>query len=105
MKKINLSFLRTFSDRFFRSDNIVRPERDWMILLTLFFTMIVSALAYDAFLYQNIASGEMYVSVTKDELQLQSINSNVLQKVVDDFESRKTEIGVLKMQKLIDPSI
>ena len=97
--------MRTFSGRFFGSDAIVHPKRDWMILLLLLCIMLVSALIYDAFLYQDIASGEMYVSVAKNELQLQSINSARLQKVVDIFEAKKAITAGLKAQKLIDPSI
>lgn len=103
--KINLSFINTFSERFFKSNAIVRPKRDWMILLVLFFAMILGAAAYDAVLYQNIANGDMYVSVPKNELRLESINGGALQNVVNNFESRKAEVAGMKVQKLIDPSI
>lgn len=103
--KINLSFFHKFSDRFFRSNKIINPKRDWIILLILFFVMIAGALSYDAIIYKNIANGEMYVSVPENELQLQSIDSVTLQNVVNDFESRQATISGMKIKKLIDPSL
>ncbi len=105
MKKTNLSFINDFLERFFASDKIVNPKRDWMILLALFFVMLISAALYDASLYKNIASGDMYVSVPKSELELETIGGAALQNVVNDFESRKANTAELKMQKLIDPSL
>ena len=105
MKKINLSFINKFSDNFFKSDNIVCPKRDWIILLVLFLIMVFGVAIYDISLYHDIANGDMYVNVTKQELQLQNIDSNMLQKVVNDFESIKAEIAGIKQQKLIDTSL
>lgn len=105
MKKIDLSFLHTFSDRFFGSNEIVHPRRDWIVLLVVFLVMLLGAAAYDLSIHQDIASGEMYVSVDKTDLKLQSVNTKALENVVNDFESKRAEMSGLKMQKLVDPSL
>lgn len=105
MKKIDLSFLHTFSDRFFGSNEIVHPRKDWIILLVVFFVMLASAAIYDLSIHQDIASGEMYVSVNKSDLKLQSIDAKALENVVVSFESKKSRMATLKIQKLIDPSL
>jgi len=105
MKKIDLSFLHTLSNRFFASDAIVRPRRDWVVLLVLFLVMLCGAMAFDAFLYRDIASGDMYVSVNNAELELPHINADLLNTAVNDFESRETKTAGMKPQKLVDPSL
>lgn len=105
MKKIDLSFLRAFSDKFFSSAAIVNPKRDWKILLALLFIMIAGSVAFDAFLYRDITSGEMYVSVAPSDLHIQDIDTATLEKAVNDFESKQGSIAGLKLQKLIDPSL
>lgn len=105
MKKINIPFINSFMDKFFGSNAIVRPKRDWAILLIFFFLLLLGAMAYDGFLYRDIASGEMYVSVNPNEIQSESIDATTLNSVVADFESRQAEIATMKIQKLVDPSL
>ena len=104
MKKIDLSFVHNFLDTF-NARKVVKPQRDWKVLLGIFLIMIVSVAAFDASLYNRIADGEMYVSVTRAELNLQSLNTNGLENVVNDFQLKQENITTMKEENLVDPSL
>lgn len=101
----NLSTEHAFLDSFFDSHAIVRPKRDWMILVTFFIVVIISVIAFDANMYLQIRSGDMYVSVNKDELIIEKLKASQLQAVINIYEARKEKIANAKVQKLVDPSI
>jgi hypothetical protein len=56
-------------------------------------------------MYQHIVSGDMYISVNKEDLVVENLNSNDLQKILDNFENKKSNIMNLKLENLVDPSI
>ncbi len=104
MNKVNLSFAHTFFDRIFGSDAIIRPERDWKILLGLLVALTLGAFGYDLSMYHDVASGEMYVTVGKSDLTLESLKTDMLKKAVDAFEARKAAMVTFKVEPLVDPS-
>ncbi len=104
MKKIDLSFINNFFARL-NAKSIVRPQRDWEILITVLLVLILSSIAFDLSLYAKITSGEMYVTVNKQDLNVESLNASGLKSVVDDFDLRKENIAGLKADNLVDPSL
>ncbi len=105
MNKIDLSFANTSLDRFFGSNKVVNPVRDWKIVLVFLFVFVTSSLVFDFILYRKIASGEMYVTVHREDLMLESLKKDDLKRTVDNFESRKLKMINLKIEPLIDPSL
>lgn len=91
--------------RSFFLESIVSPKRDWRILLIIFSILVITSIAFDFYMYQKIVSGDMYVSVKKDELVIESLKSDELKKIADNFEAKKTNINNIKLENLIDPSI
>jgi len=101
--KIKLPFSDTLQG--FLSNKIVNPKRDWKILLTLLIIFILISLGFDFYMYRQIVNGDMYISVKREELVIENLKSNDLQKILNNFETKKTNITTLKMENLIDPSI
>jgi hypothetical protein len=99
--KTNNSFLEEIS----LSGKIVNPKRDWNILIILFVILIIASIGFDAYMYQQIVSGDMYVSVKREELVIEDLKTTELQKILDNFEAQKARITTLKIQNLVDPSI
>lgn len=87
------------------SDKFVNPKRDWMILLILLSIFIVSSMGFDYYMYEKIVSGDMYISVKREDLTIESLKSGDLKKVLDIFEMKKINITKLKLENLVDPSI
>ena len=89
----------------FLSGKIVNPKRDWIILVILFVVLILSSIGFDADMYLKIVSGDMYVSVTRADLVIENLKTDALQKIVNNFAEKKTNMINLKLVNLVDPSI
>lgn len=87
------------------SDKIVNPRRDWNILLILFVVFIVASIGFDTYMYLQIVSGDMYVSVNRSDLTIEALKTTELQKILDNFEAKKVKITTLKIENLVDPSL
>ena len=103
--KIKLPYNIYLSRQFFLSEKIVNPKRDWNILSILFAIFIVVSVGFDYYMYQQIVGGDMYVSVKKEELVIETLKVNDLQKIVDSFELKKNIIINIKIENLVDPSL
>ena len=87
------------------SGKIVNPKRDWKILIIIFIVLIIAAVGFDFCMYKEIAGGDMYVSVNKYDIVVESLKIADLQKVLSDFQSKESKIQTLKKGNLVDPSI
>ncbi len=87
------------------SEKIVNPKRNWKILIILFAVFIVASLGFDFYMYKKIASGDMYIDVTREELTIENLKSDDLKKILDNFETKKATITTIKLENMIDPSI
>ena len=89
----------------FLLDKVINPKRDWAILIILFFVFIITSVSFDYYMYRKIISGDMYVSVKREDLVIENLKSSNLKKVLDNFELKTSKISGLKIEKLTDPSI
>jgi len=87
------------------SGKIFNPKRDWSILIILFTMFVVASLGFDFYMYQQIVSGDMYVSIKRDELVIENLKSDDLQKILNNFETKKSNMMNFKLGNLVDPSI
>lgn len=87
------------------SDKIVKPKREWFILMTIFLSSILFAIGFNVYMYLNITSGEMYVSVNKEELIIEDLKEKALDEIVNKIDYKKNNFSNLKIEKLLDPSI
>jgi hypothetical protein len=87
------------------SKKIVNPKRDWHIILFIFAILIIASVGFDFYMYQKIVSGDMYVSVNKEELTIENLKANDLKKILDNFEVKKSAATTLKLENLVDPSL
>ncbi len=84
---------------------IINPQKNWIILIIIFTILILISLGFDFNYYQQIASGDMYVDINRADLSIQNLKKDELQKILDNFETKKTSIATLKAKNLVDPSI
>ncbi len=103
-KNIKISNNTQASKKFW-SSKIIKPKRDWRSILVISITLLIFALGFDFYIYEQISSGEMYVNVNRADLSVQSLMKNELQKILDAFEAKKQVITTLKVKNLVDPSI
>ena len=47
----------------------------------------------------------MYVDVNRSDVAIESLKKSDLQKILDNFDNKKTIITTLKIKNLVDPSI
>jgi hypothetical protein len=87
------------------SGRMVNPKRDWKILLIALIVFIISAIGFDYYVYSQIMNGDMYVSVQKNEIVVENLNKNSLQKISDIFNGKKATVANLKVENLPDPSL
>ncbi len=90
---------------FFYSKNLINPKRDWIIILVLMFALTITFVVFDLYAYKNIVSGEMFVSVNKSELKLETLRIDDLKNVLFDFEAKKSAVSIIKIEHSVDPSL
>ncbi len=83
----------------------IHPKRDWMVILISFLVIFIGVLFYDYSFYSRASGGEMYISVNKDELKLESLNIDALKKVLQDYKDKSQYITDFKSVSLVDPSL
>jgi len=95
----------TFSNSISFSEKIVNPKRDWNILMMIFVILVLSSVGFDFYMYKQIASGDMYISVKTEDLSIQKLKSNDLKNILDNFENKKARIMNSKLEISVDPSL
>jgi len=89
----------------FLSKNAISPKRDWIILIVLFIIFIITSICFDYYMYKKIISGDMYISVKREELVIENLKSNDLKNIQNNFEMKEINTINLKLKNLVDPSI
>jgi len=83
----------------------VNPNRDWIVLLIFIFVLLLSSLYFDYNIYRKTTTGDMYISVAKDELVIENLKTDQIQNILNIFQDKKNQIKNLKLEKLVDPSL
>lgn len=89
----------------FSSTEIINSRRDWCILILLFVIFIISVSIFDFSMYRKTVSGDMYVSVQRNELTIEDLKIDNIEKVLKIFEDKKDLVNTLKIEKVVDPSL
>jgi hypothetical protein len=89
----------------FSSVKMINPRRDWTILVGLFVIFVIGVIAFDYRMYKKTVSGDMYVSVKRDELIVEDLKVSNIKDVLSTFENKKNIINTLKLEKVSDPSL
>jgi len=103
--KIKLLLNNSFFMKILSSEKIINPRRDWDILVISLVIFVLISIGFNLYMYQQIVSGDMYVSVKTTDLVIENLKTDDLQKVLNNFENKKTNTKTLKLENLVDPSI
>ncbi len=90
---------------FLYSKNLINPKRDWIIICLLIATFAILFVIFDLYAYKNIVNGDMFVSVNKSDLKLETLRIDDLKKVLADFEAKKSMSQSVKIEHSVDPSL
>ena len=83
---------------------MVRPIRDWTILLSVatFFLILSGLVAY--YLYYEIRQGKFFITEENQSADTARIDMKLLDKVVDDIKARQTQTTNIETNKLVVPA-
>ncbi len=84
---------------------IINPRRDWIILMVISATIFLGAIFYDYSFYKRVSTGEMYISVNKDELTLEALNVDELKKILQLYKDKSDFTSQFQTMHSIDPSL
>jgi myo-inositol-hexaphosphate 3-phosphohydrolase len=93
------------SNPIFSSAKMISPKRCWYVLLCLSFLLVVFVSIFDYCMYRKTVSGDMYVSVQRNELTIENLKINDIKNIISIFENKKNIINNLKIEKISDPSL
>ncbi len=94
-----------FLNKILSSRKIINPVRDWISIIIIFSVFVAFDLVFDGIMYSRITSGEMYISVPSSSIKVEMLKTDEIQSIINDYESRKTEISKMSPKNLVDPSL
>ncbi|OHA93114.1 MAG: hypothetical protein A3G99_03000 [Candidatus Zambryskibacteria bacterium RIFCSPLOWO2_12_FULL_39_23] len=85
----------------------VRPIYDWTIILITTIVVMLIMVSFALYFYLQISSGEFFNVTTSDAGNELKINTNLLNKTIDDLKAREVDLNKIKQNKTSpkDPSI
>ncbi len=90
--------------------NIIRPirhlRRDWRAVVIIFFAVNIAVLAFSRYIFFGVARGEVFTSVKKESLNINSIDRKILEEALDYIDKKDEEFKYLRSVRLekVDPS-
>ncbi len=85
----------------------IRPTHDWFVILITAQTIIVCMVIFAFYFYVKINNGELFSSIIESSPNEAQINNNLLNKTINDLNTRKENLEKIKAGGLapIDPSL
>jgi hypothetical protein len=109
MEKTKNSFKKVFRRNDFSGLSVFgRGENfDWEMLLTFFLLVIVVAVSFSVYVFLGVRAGDIFKDDYKAPVHNETINREVLSKVIKSFDARAENLKNLRAQKpvFIDPSL
>ena len=109
MNKIKSFFKKVFRRTDFSGLSVFgRGERfDWEILLTFFLLVTVAAVSFSVYVFLGVRAGDIFKDDNKAPVHDETINRNLLDQVIKDFDARAENLKKLQTQKpvFVDPSL
>ena len=85
----------------------IKPTRDWSILLLVSFITSVVLIIFTSYFYIQIKNDRLFVVDETNTLKEVNINTNILNKTIDDIKAREGTTNNIKNNKISssDPSL
>jgi hypothetical protein len=81
---------------------------DWEILLTFFLLVMIVAVSFSVYIFLGVRAGDLFKDDYKAPVHNETINRDVLDRVIRDFVTRAENLKNLQTQKrqvFVDPSL
>lgn len=110
MAKINFKNLTPKISQLFDRDKLktpLKPYRDWAILLTVFFLILIILSAGNVYLFKQINKKRFFTKETSIRENVEMLNTEVLTETIGLFNKKTEEFEKLRNQKpdVVDPSL
>lgn len=81
--------------------------KDWVILLTLFFILLVAVAAVNVYLFTEINKDEIFIKQRPAGEEIEMLDSDKLEEVIEVFDNRSENFNNLLKDKpdVIDPAL
>ena len=85
----------------------INPRRDWTIFIIIFVILSIAVIAFNAYIYMKINKGGFFITSSKDEILIESINRSDLENVINFYEIKEKKFQENKSKKpdTVDPSL
>jgi hypothetical protein len=81
----------------------IKPTRDWSVLLIINFVVFVMLVMFTFYFYIQIKNDKLFVANETNTLKEVTINTNLLNKTIDDIKAREEVTNNLKNNKVSSP--
>lgn len=88
-----------------RSQTIINPKRDWVVILSVSFLILVMFLIFDYILFNKVNSGSMFIDVNSREINIERLSVDKLNQVIKDFDNKAFRLTQIKKGIIVDPSL
>jgi hypothetical protein len=109
MGKMKNNFKKLFQPNDFSGLSVFgRGERfDWEILLAFFLLVIILAVSFSVYVFLGVRAGDIFKDDYKVPTHNETINRDMLDKVIKNFDVRAENLKNLQTQRpvFIDPSL
>jgi len=90
-----------------RSDEIMRPHRDWVVILVGFLIFVAFIISFSIFVFFKINKGEFFTVAQSGGSLVDTLDRNKLKEVVEEFNAKQAKFSELKNRGPVgsDPSL
>ncbi len=107
LKKMNEWFEKLRTSQISYDKNGIRPLKDWKIIMTSMFIVLLIIIAIATYFYMEVDGGKFF-SVEEGTIGNETkINDNLLKKTLEGLNSRQEKLTILERDRIapLDPSI
>lgn len=82
---------------------IISPHRDWRIILSTTFVIIVLGAICGLYLYRQVDQGKLFFLSENKQVKEVKLDTKVLEITIDDLKARESLFNKVKDEKVVPP--
>jgi len=86
---------------------IFTPSRDWGVLLTIFFTLLIFLVVANVYFFIHYSENKVFLKIDENEEEVEIINIEEINRTIELFENKENTFNKLLKEKpdIVDPSL